>query len=129
MTFMPLIFCHLQSQIPTASAFSITILYILYIISDKPTCPEGTWADLVWNEDEETPAFDVTCAVCPMDSYTGGSGLHIECVSCNTTVKPSGSLPGTTTALYRQKCYSKCNYVNVSLLIRLSCSETRLLTL
>lgn len=70
----------------------------------KLKCPNGTWADLVADEGETT-SFHVTCAVCPPDSYSAGPGLHMSCVLCDTK---SGSLPGTTTALYRLKCYKKC---------------------
>ena len=64
--------------------------------------------------------FDTKCKLCPMDSYANVTGLPV-CLSCDTAAEPSGSLPNTTTAKYRQKCYSKCHYVNVSVLIKISC--------
>ena len=69
---------------------------------------------------QDEHSFDTECKLCPMDSYTNAKGLS-ECVPCDTAAEPSGSLPNTTTAKYRQKCYSKCHYVNVSALIKISC--------
>ena len=77
---------------------------MLRLISD-PGCPKGKWAEELQDEYNETIGF--TCKVCPVDTYTGMAGLYANCVSCNTTTNPSGTLPGTTTALYRQKCLSK----------------------